>query len=966
MKTLKPPEIKLGVSWKLILPVCAIVLVIVGLQGWLNVNAARQRNEEQERQNLLAAYRNYTNEVQQLLDSATALAISIAGQPNVQDLIVAQNRQELLELLTPTFDQLQRYGFDHLYIHQADGQVFLRVHDREEAGDIVSINRQTTQAVIETGQPAAGIELDPDHLGIRSVAPIFRQNELVGLVEVGVDYDQAFLDTMKIRHSLDYTLWISNEAAEQASMSARSEMPAPSSRLFYYASTTEARPAITEEVYLQMMAVGDPQVHFVSAGDDRLSVLAAPFYGSNNRILGVMEISTSRAPAIAALKSSQRNTLALVAVLALAAIGFMWLTIDSVVLRSLRHLTNVAGRQLAGDLAAQAVLPEDEFGILGNTLNSMTKTIRSSIQDLEHQVEGVRQAEAAAQQEIERRKSMGESLRQERDLVARLMAVSPAGIVVLNREGQITFANTRAEQVLGLQHSEITQRTYNDPSWKITGEQGQPYPDQELPWKQVIDTEQPVYDIRHTIEWPDGQRVYISVNAAPLYDESGQIESVVATVEDISMQKLAAFKEQEHYEWLKRVIEQGKLVTQITDWHSCLYKIREVVCSGLGFDRVGLYVYDPDKNTYFGSYGTDKNGNVIEEWDVEFNFRTQESFEQLVHSPEKYVIWNDYDAQWNFSPDDLMYGVKDHVQVAAWVGEMPVAVISVDNLLTQRPIAEQQIEALRLFAGYAGMAIENARLHDEIYQYAQALESQVDERTSQLQAINKELEAFAYSISHDLRAPLRAIDGYSALLEEDYRDRLSGDAATFLINIRLTTRKMSDLIDGLLRLSRLGRQPLKMQRIDLKALIGQVWAEMEEEWNDRPIELRVDMLPDCDADPILFQQVWVNLISNALKFTRGRNPACIEIGYQPNDNSPVFYIRDNGVGFDSRYADKLFGVFQRYHSIDDYEGHGIGLAIVNRIILRHGGRIWAEAAIDEGATFFFSLPQENIYNQKNS
>jgi PAS domain S-box-containing protein len=238
------------------------------------------------------------------------------------------------------------------------------------------------------------------------------------------------------------------------------------------------------------------------------------------------------------------------------------------------------------------------------------------------------------------------------------------------------------------------------------------------------------------------------------------------------------------------------------------------------------------------------------------------------------------------------------------------------------------------------------------------LEQRVIERTAELETANKELEAFSYSVSHDLRAPLRAVDGFSQAVLEDYGPQLPADGRRQLQTIREGAQKMGMLIDDLLTFSRLSRQELQNRAIDNGKLVHGTLAELGFPWPARQVEIRVGHLPASSGDPALVKQIWINLLSNALKYTRKREKAVIEIGCLQTNGIDTFFVRDNGTGFDMRYAGKLFGVFQRLHRVEEYEGTGVGLAIVQRVVLRHGGRVWAEAAVDRGATFYFTLEKE--------
>jgi PAS domain S-box-containing protein len=238
------------------------------------------------------------------------------------------------------------------------------------------------------------------------------------------------------------------------------------------------------------------------------------------------------------------------------------------------------------------------------------------------------------------------------------------------------------------------------------------------------------------------------------------------------------------------------------------------------------------------------------------------------------------------------------------------------------------------------------------------LEHLVAERTAELEAANRELEAFSYSVSHDLRAPLRAISGFARILLEDYAEELEADPQRYLHLIVDNTQHMGELVDDLLAFARLSRQPLQRRLVEPAQLVRVALDDLTAERHGRQVRLTIDELPSCQADPRVLQQVYFNLLSNALKFTRTREMALIDVGWQvTDDGAGAYYVRDNGVGFDMRYAGKLFGVFQRLHRSDEYDGTGVGLAIVQRIIHRHGGHVWADAELDRGATFYFSLPE---------
>lgn len=248
------------------------------------------------------------------------------------------------------------------------------------------------------------------------------------------------------------------------------------------------------------------------------------------------------------------------------------------------------------------------------------------------------------------------------------------------------------------------------------------------------------------------------------------------------------------------------------------------------------------------------------------------------------------------------------------------------------------------------LAVRNLRL--EIV----SLERNVRERTEELEAANKELEAFSFSVSHDLRNPLTVITGYADTLIDNYSSHLPEEGRRLLDIIASNCMRMSQLIDDLLRLSHLGRQPIAKREVEVAALVRDILGELLVEGNEHKVDVRIGPLPNCIGDPALLRQALTNLLSNAVKFTRGREHPIIEVSCRQNGTEKVYAVQDNGAGFDMQQADALFSAFQRLHSTSQFEGNGIGLSIAQRIIQRHGGRIWAEAEVDRGATFRFSVP----------
>lgn len=263
----------------------------------------------------------------------------------------------------------------------------------------------------------------------------------------------------------------------------------------------------------------------------------------------------------------------------------------------------------------------------------------------------------------------------------------------------------------------------------------------------------------------------------------------------------------------------------------------------------------------------------------------------------------------------------------------PTQVLGVIQDITDQKVAEEEVRRL------------NAEL-----------EARVQERTGQLEAAIRELEAFSYSVSHDLRAPLRAIDGFSRIVWEEYANQLDAEGREYLRLVRENTRQMGQLIDDLLAFSRLNRQAIQPQPLDMDSVVQHALAGFASEIERRAVNVALAPLAPCAGDAAMLRLVWVNLIANALKYTRHQPHVEISIGSRQEGQELIYFIRDNGIGFDMRYAHKLFGVFQRLHRAEEYEGNGVGLATVQRVIHRHGGRVWGESSPGQGAKFAFALP----------
>ncbi|OUL19269.1 GAF domain-containing protein [Nostoc sp. 106C] len=390
----------------------------------------------------------------------------------------------------------------------------------------------------------------------------------------------------------------------------------------------------------------------------------------------------------------------------------------------------------------------------------------------------------------------------------------------------------------------------------------------------------------------------------------------------------------------------------------------------LAVDRVGMFRFYPDSGWNDGEF-------VSEDVDPAF----PSAMEQRIHDHcfgEQFAV-HYQQGRIQAVADIHTYGLSDcHIQVLAQFqiranlvipllqGKTLWGLLCINQCRAPREWQPTEIEFATEIASHLAVALQHAELLADLQ--AEVIERQQAEQALhslnqgmqramiELQAVNKELEAFSYSVSHDLRAPLRSIDGFSQALLEDYQEQLDETGQNYLRRIRLATQRMGQLIDDLLNLSRLMRSEMQLEPVDLSLLAKVIYKELQESQPERQVDCVIQPGLIAQGDSRLLQMMLTNLLENAWKFTSKHTQAKIEFGTMPQENGiPIYFIRDDGAGFDMAYANKLFGPFQRLHRIDEFPGTGIGLAIVQRIVHRHGGRVWAEGVVEQGATFYFTL-----------
>lgn len=446
------------------------------------------------------------------------------------------------------------------------------------------------------------------------------------------------------------------------------------------------------------------------------------------------------------------------------------------------------------------------------------------------------------------------------------------------------------------------------------------------------------FSMEFRVVWPDGSIRWLDDQGKTFFDEAGRPLYMTGACVDITRQKETAEKIRKLNTSLEQRVEER--TRQLQAANAALGESEERVRLATEAADIGVWAWDLKTDELrwdarmFALYGLPANpegravygdwrARVLEEDLAAQEARLQETVATCGRSQREFRIVR--------ADDQTVRFIQAAEMVVVGADGKAARVVGINRDITDRKLAE-------------------ARIH--------RLNADLQARAAELETANQDLEGFSYSVSHDLRAPLRAVDGFARMLTEDCAERLDDDGRRMLGVIRSESQRMARLIDDLLAFSRLGRQALEPQEIDMHAVARAIFDELAALESGRELRLALAPLPPARGSRAMLRQVWANLIGNALKFTSGVAVAEIEIGTRADaDGSAIYFVRDNGAGFDMRYADKLFGVFQRLHAQEEFTGTGVGLALVQRIVNRHGGRIWAEAEVGRGATFFFTIPK---------
>ena len=696
MHTEQPQQRKYrGVAIRLLLTVLAVFIILIVAQTWLNTRRAMDTLIRREQQSLVEFYAQYQNELNIRQGAADALALSFADRDDVRQLYLAGDREGLLELLTPIFDVLaEDYDIVHLYLETLEGTVLVRVHNPARFGDDITY-RRTAAASLETAQLVGGVEIGPNRLGIRSVAPLFEEGEFVGLVEVGLDYDEKFMQNLKESYGIDFHMWVSQEAAAPAGLQPAADAPPPViPELFYYAGTSERGFQIDPAVHERVMASGQPETAFISGDGEELAVLVAPLLAYGDRVIGVIEMVNSREAELAALQSATLSSLVTSGSVALVGFVLIALIIGGVVLRPLNQLYGVADQWRRGDLTARAVnLPENEFGQLGKTYNIVAAELEKTVREQEQIIRQRTSDLETALRDVE----------QSRQFLRTLLENIPNPIFYKDVNGVYLGFNQAFLDYLGQPADKLLGKTVFD--LQTDHALAQKYHDMDVALLENPDKPQ-IYEA--PVTYSDGSLRTVLFNKNSFRNPDNRVGGLVGMMLDITERKANEAQISKQASDLQTVTAVATKVAATLDEQQLLQEFVDLSKERFNLYHAHIYLLSDDKANLVLAAGAGEIGHQMVAEGRTIPLQLERSLVARAARTRQGVIVNDVRQEAGFLPNPLLPQTRAEMAVPIAVGERILGVLDVQADSVGR-FSESDVMVQTTLAAQIGVALQNAR-----------------------------------------------------------------------------------------------------------------------------------------------------------------------------------------------------------------------------------------------------------------